>query len=120
MAGYIDSFTVPALRSLDVAEELLAFNPIHTISAFISRSGCTLEELHIAGEGSLAATSYRRAFASIPKLTFGWHMYIDERDSDSKNIVSSVESGSASLTHNLGLWSSSIEVIEPYFCDSGG
>ncbi|KAJ6463590.1 hypothetical protein C8R47DRAFT_80294 [Mycena vitilis] len=75
--GYMESFIVPALRRLDVPESLLRHNPIETLTVFISKSGCKLQHLYIAGAIS-AMRSYRQAFPSITHV-FSQH---DDRDSE--------------------------------------
>ncbi|KAJ7356476.1 hypothetical protein DFH08DRAFT_1075667 [Mycena albidolilacea] len=44
---YLETFTVPALRDLQVPELLLEPNPIEILAAFISRSCSKLQNLHI-------------------------------------------------------------------------
>ncbi|KAJ7089046.1 hypothetical protein C8R43DRAFT_1050679 [Mycena crocata] len=77
VTGYIETLVVPALRVFQVPEVLLAEDsdsedPLPTLASFISKSGCKLQELRITGEEFSSATkrSYRKAFPSIPKLTF--------------------------------------------------
>jgi hypothetical protein len=53
ITGYLDTFIVPALRSLQVPEQCLGANPIDVLASFISKSGCTLQELHITEEISV-------------------------------------------------------------------
>ncbi|KAJ7894020.1 hypothetical protein B0H13DRAFT_2276578 [Mycena leptocephala] len=42
--GFIDTFVVPALRTLHVTEDVLGASPIGTLASFISKSGCSLQE----------------------------------------------------------------------------
>ncbi|KAJ7429627.1 hypothetical protein FB451DRAFT_1383059 [Mycena latifolia] len=67
---YLDTFIVPALRSLQIPDEFLRPDPIHMLAVFISKSGCQLENIHITGERSIPKRRYREAFPSIPKLSF--------------------------------------------------
>ncbi|KAJ7149284.1 hypothetical protein C8R43DRAFT_1068483 [Mycena crocata] len=100
MSGYIESFIVPALQSLRVTEAMLGSTPIHSISAFISKSGCTLQELHISGIGS---SSYREAFRFIPRLTFDFEPIEDgsDLDEDDFETESSSDTESESSSHVL-------------------
>jgi hypothetical protein len=68
--GYLNSFIVPALRSLDIPERSLVLNPIRSLKSFISKSGCRLQEVHITGERTVSEDSYRETFPSIPKFSF--------------------------------------------------
>jgi hypothetical protein len=83
ITGYLDTFIVPALRSLQVPEQCLGANPIDVLASFISKSGCTLQELRITEEISVIKdlSEYRRAFPSIPKLSLkGWRMFDEASD----------------------------------------
>ncbi|KAJ7149293.1 hypothetical protein C8R43DRAFT_506101 [Mycena crocata] len=84
----IECFILPALRSLEVEEELLGSDPIHTLRAFLSKSGCTLQELHIGDHNGELVTvnSYRRAFPSIPNFTSDWDSDEDNSDAGSTAI----------------------------------
>ncbi|KAJ7871579.1 hypothetical protein B0H13DRAFT_1032220 [Mycena leptocephala] len=68
--AFLGTFIVPALRSLKIPEDLIGPNPIDSLTGFISKSGCKLEEVHIAGPCSLPPDSYRQAFPSIRKFSF--------------------------------------------------
>ncbi|KAJ7127294.1 hypothetical protein C8R43DRAFT_1134790 [Mycena crocata] len=67
---YMETLVVPELRTLHVLAEFLGADPIHTLTSFIERSGCTLQGLHIIGQGrgSTTMNAYREAFPSIPTL----------------------------------------------------
>ncbi|KAJ7883061.1 hypothetical protein B0H13DRAFT_2667248 [Mycena leptocephala] len=69
LPGYLNTFVVPALRSLRIPEPWLALNPIASLASFISKSGCKLQDLHIA-ETFGSGTTYRRAFPSIQNFSF--------------------------------------------------
>ncbi|KAJ6459543.1 hypothetical protein C8R45DRAFT_1109415 [Mycena sanguinolenta] len=63
--GFLDTFNVPALRRLRVPESLLHNTPIDSLKSFISKTGCQLQELCVAGIRIVADFSYREAFPSI-------------------------------------------------------
>ncbi|KAJ6577954.1 hypothetical protein B0H19DRAFT_1229908 [Mycena capillaripes] len=63
-------FIVPSLRSLKIANQFLRPNPIASLRAFVSKSGCKLEEVHITGLITVSKTSYREEFPSIWKFSF--------------------------------------------------
>ncbi|KAJ7623918.1 hypothetical protein DFH06DRAFT_1230591 [Mycena polygramma] len=65
------SFIVPALRSLEIPEGCLQLSPIDSLTAFVSRSECRLEQLHVTGVTSAPESSYGQAFPSLRKLSFG-------------------------------------------------
>jgi hypothetical protein len=65
---FLKTFIVPALRRLKIPEDFI--DPIESLTEFISKSGCKLEEVHITGRRSLPQDSYRKAFPSIPKFSF--------------------------------------------------
>ncbi|KAJ7629788.1 hypothetical protein DFH06DRAFT_1480331 [Mycena polygramma] len=67
---FLPTFIVPALRSLRIPENFLSPDPIKSLTAFISKSGCGLEELHITYKMLAPRRSYRRAFPSLRKLAF--------------------------------------------------
>ncbi|KAJ7135183.1 hypothetical protein C8R43DRAFT_1021310 [Mycena crocata] len=88
----LDTFILPALRSFHVSGEELAPDPIAAITSLISKSGCKLQKLCIAGERTVPKHAYRNAFPTIPKLVFNkrWTKWEkehdprgDEEDSDS-------------------------------------
>ncbi|KAF7335598.1 F-box domain-containing protein [Mycena venus] len=75
--GYLDTFVVPALRHLEIPELELGKNPTDTLSSFVSKSGCKLQDLRITGLLSIIrdVREYRRAFPSISKLSLdGWYL----------------------------------------------
>jgi hypothetical protein len=61
---------VPALRSLKIPEVFLGPSPIDSLTGFISKSGCRLEEVHITARKSLPRDSYRKAFPLIHRFSF--------------------------------------------------
>jgi hypothetical protein len=76
--SYLETFIFPALIYLKIAGRLLGSNPIDSLTSFISKSSCKLQEMSITGETSIGEDSYREAFPSIPLLCFG-----DDEDVDS-------------------------------------
>jgi hypothetical protein len=70
VTGYLTTFIVPALRSLEVPERFLGPNPIRSLKSFISKSGCRLQEVHLTGERTVSEDSYRMTFPSIPNFSF--------------------------------------------------
>ncbi|KAJ6492516.1 hypothetical protein C8R47DRAFT_1070556 [Mycena vitilis] len=79
LVDFISAFIVPALRSLEIPERFLAHNPIDTLTAFMSKSGCTLEKLFITWAQPTSRKPYLHAFPSLQKLSFSPSM--DEEDS---------------------------------------
>ncbi|KAJ7629806.1 hypothetical protein DFH06DRAFT_1225441 [Mycena polygramma] len=66
----IPTLVTPALRSLEIPEDFLSPSPIDSLTAFLSKSGCRLEELRLTGERTLPERSYRQAFPLLHKLSF--------------------------------------------------
>ncbi|KAJ7780202.1 hypothetical protein DFH07DRAFT_765491 [Mycena maculata] len=80
--GFIDSWILPSLRELQIPEDYLRPDPVHTLVDFVSRSGCSLEDVCITGRDSpVSADTYRRALPSIPTLVTSPH-YQGEYDED--------------------------------------
>ncbi|KAJ7149624.1 hypothetical protein C8R46DRAFT_1309514, partial [Mycena filopes] len=69
VTGYLEILVVPSLRSLEVPELLLGDDPIATLTSFIAKSGCQLQELRITGEIT-DEHLYRVAFPRIQSLSF--------------------------------------------------
>ncbi|KAJ6459542.1 hypothetical protein C8R45DRAFT_1221298 [Mycena sanguinolenta] len=73
---YLQTLILPALRSFRVAESFLRPNSVDSLEAFVSKSGCTLQELCITGITSESNASYCTAFPST-KVTFEeWTPYL--------------------------------------------
>ncbi|KAJ6457499.1 hypothetical protein C8R47DRAFT_1164176 [Mycena vitilis] len=69
VTDFLHHFVAPALRILQVPEYFLAPDPIDTLSAFISRSGCVLEELHLTGTSEISEQACWQAFPSLRKIS---------------------------------------------------
>ncbi|KAJ7156536.1 hypothetical protein C8R43DRAFT_1234770 [Mycena crocata] len=67
---YLGTFIVPALRKLEVPEMYLEPDPVSVLTAFISKSGCKLQEVRITGYRSTASALYRKTFPLISNLSF--------------------------------------------------
>ncbi|KAJ7347393.1 hypothetical protein DFH08DRAFT_160269 [Mycena albidolilacea] len=90
---YLAPFATPALRSLRIPELFLGPDPIRSLTAFISKSGCKLQDVRITGKRSVHMNSYREALPSAGRLSFyrhynNWgdhdrHVAIAQLDSDS-------------------------------------
>ncbi|KAF7334226.1 Transcription factor [Mycena sanguinolenta] len=75
VAQYLKGWVTPALLTFDVPEGILPPDPVDALRVFISRSGCRLQRLCIAGNLSISQAVYLRAFPDVPKLSFNmlWH-----------------------------------------------
>ncbi|KAJ6589372.1 hypothetical protein B0H19DRAFT_1226909 [Mycena capillaripes] len=67
---YLETFVVPALRSLRVPEPFIGADPVTMLASFMSKSCCKLQELCITGKLSVPKNTYQEVFPSIPKLSF--------------------------------------------------
>ncbi|KAJ7834299.1 hypothetical protein B0H13DRAFT_2369955 [Mycena leptocephala] len=83
----LGTFIVPALRHLKIPEDFIGPNPIDSLTGFISKSNCQLEEVYITGLHSLPKQSYREAFPSIRMFSFD----DEEESNDSDASESDVE-----------------------------
>jgi hypothetical protein len=73
---YLTLFITPALRRLRVPEKFLGLDAIRSLTAFITTSGCELQELRITGKRSIPSKShYREALHSVRKLSFSRNYY---------------------------------------------
>ncbi|KAJ7629789.1 hypothetical protein DFH06DRAFT_1225410 [Mycena polygramma] len=75
---FLRTFIAPKLRTLQIPEAFLAPNPIDSLTTFFSKSGCTLEELYLTRAKSVPEKSYRKAFPSLPKLSFNGRTSADD------------------------------------------
>jgi hypothetical protein len=88
---FLETFIVPALRRLKIPEEFLGPSPIDSLTGFISKAGCKLEEVYISSDQRLLRQdSYRQAFPSIRKFSFDGED--DPSDSDSSDLEDNSDS----------------------------
>jgi hypothetical protein len=81
MTDFLKTFIVPALRYLEIPEDFIEPDPIQSLTGFISKSGCKLEEVHIGGDPrSFRQDSYRKAFPSIRKFSFDGEDHSSDSD----------------------------------------
>ncbi|KAJ7641203.1 hypothetical protein FB45DRAFT_353598 [Roridomyces roridus] len=66
----LEMFTLPALHTLHMSEQLLGQDPSSALNPLITRSGCKLQEVLIARACNFSEESFRAAFPSIPNVTF--------------------------------------------------
>ncbi|KAJ7493154.1 hypothetical protein B0H11DRAFT_2005143 [Mycena galericulata] len=81
MTGFLASLTLPALRKLQIPESFLSPDPVDALVAFVSRSGCNLEDVCITGL-KVSVSEYRRALPSVPTLVAEYQRDDDEDDSE--------------------------------------
>ncbi|KAJ7257136.1 hypothetical protein C8J57DRAFT_1517176 [Mycena rebaudengoi] len=74
----LDALTAPALRHLTISERRLADESISTITAFLTRSRCSLQSLHV-NFADLSKTAARY-------LTTAPHLYPDSRAPPAKEV----------------------------------
>ncbi|KAJ7623940.1 hypothetical protein DFH06DRAFT_1230631 [Mycena polygramma] len=67
---FLPTLIVPALRNLEIPESYLGPDPVGSLTAFVSKSGCRLEELRLTGIILVPKNSYRQAFRSL-RISFG-------------------------------------------------
>ncbi|KAJ7820797.1 hypothetical protein B0H13DRAFT_2682235 [Mycena leptocephala] len=84
---FLKTLIVPALCSLEIPEDFLSVNPIESLAAFISKSGCKLEEVQITGPRSVPESSYLKAFPSIRRFSFS-----GEESSNSSDVEDDLDS----------------------------
>ncbi|KAJ7454006.1 hypothetical protein B0H11DRAFT_2069987 [Mycena galericulata] len=68
--GFLDVLTLPALRILRIAEPFIWPDPIPTLASFVSRSGCTLQQLSVTEATLSERGSFRNALPSIASFRF--------------------------------------------------
>ncbi|KAJ7187786.1 hypothetical protein C8R46DRAFT_1297 [Mycena filopes] len=62
---YLHTFLVPSLRSLEINEGFLWHDPLQSLTAFMSKSGCNLQEIIIPEKHNISRSAYREAFPLI-------------------------------------------------------
>ncbi|KAJ7748087.1 hypothetical protein B0H16DRAFT_1888552 [Mycena metata] len=75
-SGYLNSFIVPALRELRIAEPLPE-HPIAVLTSLMSTSGCKPQEIVISGDRRVSSDAYNAAFPSV-KFVFTSAYYLGE------------------------------------------
>ncbi|KAJ7161202.1 hypothetical protein C8R46DRAFT_360792 [Mycena filopes] len=63
--AYLETFAVPALSALCIPESLLLPDPVGSLTSFIQKSHCRLQDVRITGFVSIPRTTYKDAFPSI-------------------------------------------------------
>lgn len=93
VTGYLNTFIVPTLCSLQIEEQCLGLDPFGSLTSFISKSGCKPQQLCITGRRTITRRSFRKAFPSIPKFillnTHGLEVGSVSESSDNENDSSS-------------------------------
>ncbi|KAJ7171012.1 hypothetical protein C8R46DRAFT_1216606 [Mycena filopes] len=79
---YLNNFTLPALRTLQVAETLLGPTPCNSVLSFFSASGCKLEKMCITGRRRFSKDAYRRMSPSVQVTCDG--KYLGEGEDESR------------------------------------
>ncbi|KAJ7659353.1 hypothetical protein DFH06DRAFT_1195559 [Mycena polygramma] len=69
--GSLPCLIAPTLRRLETTEKFLGPSPIESLTSFISKCRCKLHEMRIIDHTLVLMKSYRQAFPSILKLSFG-------------------------------------------------
>ncbi|KAJ7896038.1 hypothetical protein B0H14DRAFT_2495581 [Mycena olivaceomarginata] len=69
VSRFLKSLLVPALHNLQIAESCLGSNTIDTLTSFLSKSRCQLQELCIAYRTRVSEESYRKTFP-LMKVSF--------------------------------------------------
>ncbi|KAJ7827568.1 hypothetical protein B0H13DRAFT_2439230 [Mycena leptocephala] len=91
VTDFLETFIVPALHRLKIPEAFIGPNAIDSLTGFISKSGCKLEEVYISSDQRLLRQdSYCQAFPSIRKFSF------DGEDDPSDSDFSDLEDNSDS------------------------
>ncbi|KAJ7036940.1 hypothetical protein C8F04DRAFT_1232854 [Mycena alexandri] len=84
--GLLHFIIAHALQRLDVPTRFLGLDPVDSLRAFFSNSGCNLYELAIIG-GPIKHSQYVAAFPSIQNLYLDWEDEDDESE-DSESLFS--------------------------------
>ncbi|KAJ7353276.1 hypothetical protein DFH08DRAFT_1077497 [Mycena albidolilacea] len=91
LSGIIATLTLPALRRFQIAETLFANkdDPVDSITALVTRSGCNLRELSITDANTAHITAYHDAFPStslvFSSLDITEPFLIDWEDEDAES-----------------------------------
>ncbi|KAJ7629667.1 hypothetical protein DFH06DRAFT_1225076 [Mycena polygramma] len=88
-----DNLVARSLRRLEIPENFIWPRPVRVLTAFISRSGCDLQEVHITFRTLVSVNSYRKAFPSIGQLSFSSRYFWEPSDSDPPRVEEQEEEG---------------------------
>ncbi|KAJ7720906.1 hypothetical protein B0H16DRAFT_1792189, partial [Mycena metata] len=66
---FLDIFTLPALRKLEVRQGLLQGDPIGLLESLISRSKCHMQELYVPDLDRRSLKTYRLALPAVGSIT---------------------------------------------------
>ncbi|KAJ7720911.1 hypothetical protein B0H16DRAFT_380197 [Mycena metata] len=101
---FLDVFTFPALRKLEVAETLLQGDPIGRLKSLVTRSRCSLEALYLENP-TVPLESYRTALPTVGTIVDGeldpvnpWVLPGDEENANPSQGDSHADGGSS--THS--------------------
>ncbi|KAF7334563.1 F-box domain-containing protein [Mycena venus] len=64
--GYLETFIVPALRTLQIMEMFLRPRPSDLLTSFISKSGCELQEVRITGRRRVITNAIKKIISLDP------------------------------------------------------
>ncbi|KAJ7113006.1 hypothetical protein C8R44DRAFT_984853 [Mycena epipterygia] len=82
--GLLGKLTLPALRRLEITQDLLGDDPLQKLGAFIARSGCSLAELRVLAPGRTRG-EYHVAFPTILTILFTSASEAGDDESDSED-----------------------------------
>jgi hypothetical protein len=88
---FLTTFILPSLHTLQIPDEFLKADFIDTLISFISKSRCPLQRLYITGKRTTTRAAYRRAFPSIPEVSFHRSSTEPVGDSDEEDSGSELE-----------------------------
>jgi hypothetical protein len=90
--GYLETLIVPTLQNLAVPESFLGPKPIVSLTSFISKAGCKLQQVRITGERTTIKNSYRWAFPSIPEFAFDGRYHDEAADDENSEVENDSDS----------------------------
>ncbi|KAJ6602791.1 hypothetical protein DFH09DRAFT_1125520 [Mycena vulgaris] len=86
LTQHLDTFVVPALRTLQIPEDFLGFQPIQSLTSFIAKSGCKLQEVRIPGLRNVKERLYCRLLPSVHKFVFNGSDLYEESDAGHSDV----------------------------------